>query len=96
MKSIEQLRVSEKYYADRIMAQTTDLRKTVTLYKKNDPSMAMFRITAMNNIQEFIIRKVTGLKQTKKLEKYLDYWAKDGPGGIGENIIALFKAMEEM
>jgi hypothetical protein len=36
------------------------------------------------------------LAKGKKLEKYLDYWAKDGPGGIGENIIALFKAMEEM
>jgi len=96
MKTIEQLTVSERYYADRIMEQTTELRKTVTLYKKNDPAYAMFRVTAMNNIQEFIIRKVTGLKQPKKITNYIEYWEKDGPDGIGESIVKLFNAMDSI
>ena len=79
-------------YAEMIIKGTESLRKKVTLYKKGDPGLARFRATAMNHIQDFIIRKVQGRNQTAALKKYLDYWREDQ--GIGKDIIALFDAME--
>lgn len=60
--------------AEKIVTLTTPTRKTITLYKKNDEGLALFRVTAMNNIQELIIRKVKGLEKTKKLTNWLEFW----------------------
>lgn len=86
------LSVDEQMHAEKILKETEALRKKVMLYKKGDPALARFRVTAMNHIQEFIVRKVQGKKQPAALKKYLEYWQKDQ--GIGKNIIALFDAME--
>ena len=86
------LSVSEQLHAEQIIKGTEALRKKVTLYKKGDPGLARFRVTAMNHIQDFIVRKVQGRKQTASLKKYLDYWREDQ--GIGKDIIALFDGME--
>lgn len=96
LKTVDQLSVSEKLYAEKIMRETEHLRKRVTLYKRNDSSLALFRTQLMNNITEFVIRKVTNKPMTKKLTSYIDYWRNDGPGGIGEDIVALFDAMREV
>ena len=86
------LSVSEQLYAEKIIKGTETLRKKVTLYKKDDPGLARFRITAMNHIQDFITRKIQGRKQTAKLKKFITQWQDDQ--GIGKDIIALFEAME--
>ena len=86
------LSVSEQLHAEQIVKGTESLRRKITLYKKDDPGLARFRITAMNHIQEFIIRKVQGRKQTTKLKKFLAYWQDDQ--GVGKDITALFDAME--
>lgn len=79
--------------AEKIMEATRELRRKVTLYKKGDPNMALFRIEAMNMIQEAVLRQAVGVPYSKKLEKHIEYWELDS--GIGKDITALFRGIEE-
>lgn len=81
--------------ASEILKRTTSLRTPVTLYKRNDPGLALFRTQALNMFQSAVVAKVTNKPRPKRLQTWLDGWASDAPGGIGEDITALFKAVEE-
>lgn len=79
----------------KIMESTSVARKKVTMYKKNDTSLALFRIEACNMIEKAVICQVTNKPYPKKLKTYLTNWSIDGPGGIGEDIIELFNQIEK-
>jgi len=79
--------------AKAIMEKTADIRKKVTLYRKGDIEMAMFRVQAMNIIQDAVIRKVTEKKRVKKINDFVEYWNDNSE--LGNNIQELFKAIEE-
>lgn len=79
--------------AEKIINDTTNVRKKITLYKKNDAGLAMFRLTAFNNIQDAIICRVKNKPYTKRINEFLDFWA-DG-SDLGDNIQHLFSAIKD-
>lgn len=88
-----QLTPKQQQHAEQIIRGTAELRKQVTLYKKNDKAYALFRVTAMNHVETAILCKVTGKKLPVKTKKYIKFWESDL--GIGKYIIALFNTIEE-
>lgn len=88
-----QLTPKQQQHAEQIIRDTTELRKRVTLYKKNCQAYAQFRVTTMNYVETAILCKVTGKKLPVKTKKFITYWENDL--GIGKDIVALFNAIEE-
>ncbi|QVV97190.1 hypothetical protein 2017DRC82_0085 [Vibrio phage ICP1] len=52
--------------------------KCITLYKKNDAGLALFRLTARNNLQQVLIRMVLNKPLTKDLKSFISNWFYDG------------------
>ena len=76
-----------------IMRATTELRKRITLYKRGDGKLALFRVTAFNMVQDAVILKVLNRPWTKAITSWLDWW-NDG-SDLGKDIQALFQAIKE-
>jgi hypothetical protein len=87
------LTVDQEMFAETIVKGTKELRQEITLYKKNDPDLALFRVTAANHIQDIILARVMFKKIPAKTRKWLKYW--EGDLGIGAKIHELAKAIED-
>ena len=71
-----------------IAKRTGAVRKKITLYKKNDESLALFRIQAFNHILRAMVRKVQGKRQLKKTSDWVKAW--DDGSDLGNSIQDLF------
>lgn len=86
------LSVDQQMHAEKIIAGTKDLRQTITLYKKNDEGLALFRVQAFNHISCAILSKALGHKLPAPTKKWLKFWKNDA--GIGQNITKLFDSID--
>lgn len=70
------------------------VRKRVTMHGAGDESLALFRTIACTNICEVTTRSVARKPYTKAVQKWINTWRNDGPGGIGEEITLLVNMIE--
>ena len=71
-----------------LIKHTEESRKAITLYKRQDEGLAMFRIQATRRLIELNQRVVMKRPLPKDLKKYFKRWLSEPAGGVGD----LFRA----
>lgn len=65
-------------------------RRILTLYKKNDEGLALFRIEAANHLIEILTRTIARKKLLKATREWLETWSNDPDDSIIGNAVRDF------
>ena len=72
----------------KLIEETATTRKAITLYKREDEGLALFRAHATNRLLMLAQRVVAKRPLTKELKKYFKRWTSEPLGSAGD----LFRA----